>query len=36
MHVLLVDVFNGCSTSTKEINRKECGKECQTFTIEKN
>ena len=37
MCVLLFDVFNGCSTSVKEINWLIWqGKECQTFTIEKN
>ena len=32
MFFLLFDVFNECSSSIKEIN----GKECQTFTTEKN
>ena len=35
MSVLLFDIFNGCSSSIKEINRLY-GKECQTFTIGKN
>ena len=35
MPVLLFDVFSGCSSSIKEINRL-IWKECQTFTIEKN
>ena len=33
--VFLFDIFNGCSSSIKETNTL-IGKECQTFTIEKN